>query len=133
MYIPLTKEVDMLEEKIARLNSEITSPKNQIMSDMPKGGESPEMTDKIIRLIELKNKCNRHWDKIIDLRTEIEEAVVGLDDPMERTILSYRYLMGMNWVEICYEVNYEWAQVHRIHSRALKSMIRNDTRKSTIV
>lgn len=131
-YRELILEVEMLEEKTARLRSEI-SVKNQIVSDMPRGGEQVEMSDKIVRLVELQHMCNEQWDKAIDLRIEIEEAVQKLDRPIERTLMTYRYIMGMNWNLILTKLDYGWAQTHRIHNRALKKMIHNDTQKCDIV
>lgn len=118
-YRYLGMELERLDDTIARLQSEIESPKCQIITDMPRGGVPPTMEDKIAKLLDIQALYNRQWDKLIDLRRQIEQAIVSVKDSRERTLLGYRYIDGLSWEEICVKMHYEWAQVHRIHSRAL--------------
>ena len=114
--------LEQLEEKLERLNSEILSPKRQIITDMPHGGIVPSMEDKINVLIELKKLYNKEWDELINMRLDIERAIATIRDLHGRTIMSYRYIDGLNWWEICGKTHYEWDSVHRLHRLALKDI-----------
>lgn len=52
---------------------------------------------------------------------EIEQAIDSLDS-MERAIMRHYYIDGMTWEAVCCKVNYEWAQIHRIHGEILKKL-----------
>lgn len=55
---------------------------------------------------------------LIDGQLRIEKAIEALN-PTERELMRLRYIDGMEWVEICETIHYEWTQTHRIHARAL--------------
>ena len=121
-YRHLGLELERLDDTIARLQSEIESPKCQIITDMPRGGNPPTMEDKIAKLLDIQDVYNRQWDKLIDLRRQIELAIVSVKDSRERTLLGYRYIDGLSWEEICVKMHYEWDSIHRIHRLALKDI-----------
>ena len=121
-YRHLGMELERLDDTIARLQSEIESPKCQIITDMPRGGKPPTMEDKIAKLLDIQALYNRQWDKLIDLRRQIELAIFNVSGPQERALLGYKYINGLTWEEICVKMDYSWRQIHRIHARALKNM-----------
>ena len=51
--------------------------------------------------------------------SEIFQAIEEVPDERERQVLTLRYIKGLKWEEIAVEMHVEWAQVHRIHARAL--------------
>ena len=121
-YRKLGMELERLENTIARMQAEIESPKKQLITGMPHGGNPVTMEDKVAKLLDIQALYNRQWDKLIELRRQIETAIAGVQDPRERTLLGYRYIDGLSWEEICVKMNYSWRQIHRIHARALKNM-----------
>lgn len=48
----------------------------------------------------------------------IEKAIESLN-PTERELIRLRYIDGAEWIEVAETINYEWAQTHRVHARAL--------------
>ena len=52
--------------------------------------------------------------------TEIFQAIEEVPDERERQVLTLRYIKCLKWEEIAVEMHVEWAQVHRIHAKALK-------------
>lgn len=58
--------------------------------------------------------------KKINTYTDIFQAIERLTDERERLVLTLRYIKGLKWEEIAVEMHVEWAQVHRIHAKALK-------------
>ncbi len=121
-YIKLEKELKQLEEMLEKLENEIHSPKITRLSDMPKGGKPVDIEDKIIKLIELRDIYNDKWDKLIDERKRIEQAIEKLQDPIQRALMRYKYIDGLTWEEVCVKLSYSWRQTHRMHSRALQNM-----------
>ena len=55
---------------------------------------------------------------LIDGQLKIERAIEGLN-PTERELMRLRYIDGADWTEVAATINYEWAQTHRVHARAL--------------
>ena len=74
-------------------------------------------------------KALRREERILD---EIQELRMNkmfpsvANDGMPRG--SEQYIKGLKWEKIAVEMGYAWAQIHRIHSSALKNlkMIHND-------
>lgn len=58
----------------------------------------------------------------ININEEIFNAINDLKDEDERQVLTLRYIAGMKWEKIAVEMHIEWAQVHRIHARALRNV-----------
>lgn len=55
---------------------------------------------------------------LIDGQLKIEMAIQSLN-PTEREVIRLRYIDGAEWIDIAETINYEWAQTHRVHARAL--------------
>lgn len=55
---------------------------------------------------------------LIDGQLKIEKAIEDLN-PTERELIRLRYIDGADWVDVAETIHYEWAQTHRVHSRAL--------------
>lgn len=52
---------------------------------------------------------------------EIENAIKGLE-PRERDLIRLYYFEGLTWEQVCVAMHYEWAQIHRIHAKALERL-----------
>lgn len=55
---------------------------------------------------------------LLDDQLKIEKAIESLN-PTERELMRLRYIDGADWTEVAATINYEWAQTHRVHARAL--------------
>ena len=56
--------------------------------------------------------------ELVDGQLKIEKAIEDLN-PTERELMRLRYIDGVDWTEVAATINYEWAQTHRVHARAL--------------
>lgn len=121
-YKKMEPELKRLEERISELENSIQNPKIPTISDMPKGGICSEPADRIIKLIELKELYTKKRDELISERVRIEKAINSLEDSTERALMGYRYIDGLNWNDVCVAISYEWAQTHRLHSKALNNL-----------
>lgn len=93
----LLKRIKDYDEKIEELTNLSSAPIN----DMPKGSGVGNPTEKyIVKLLELKEKRQSLIFKSIEVETETEEYIKGVDDPEIRTIMRKYYIDGMSWNEI---------------------------------
>ena len=77
---------------------------------------------KTIEKIMLLEDCiNQEIDRLVDLKVEIGEAINKLEKPAESLLLKYRYLDGMEWIDILQALAVSYRTVHRIHASALKN------------
>ena len=94
-YVTLRTEVENLEERLSRLESEAEMPAVR-MGDGSKhtGGSGDRMERAVLRLMEYKEK---NLPKIQAARRKmdaIEDAIDALIDPLERACLRIRFLDG---------------------------------------
>jgi|LGVF01.2.fsa_nt_gb hypothetical protein len=64
-------------------------------------------------------------DKIYEaIKTQraIDNAIDCVEDDRLRLILSYRYIDGLKWENICCEANYSWKWIHILHNEALEKI-----------
>lgn len=127
-YISLKAEAEELRLQAERLEEDIRDLKAVVIDGMPKGSS---VNDSIGNLVARADKLRIEYLKKYDLALcelyKIERCIEGLEDETERRLMRKRYIQGMQWEDICVDLHYEWAQIHRIHARVLKR-IGNDTK-----
>lgn len=119
-YTPAVSAARRLEEEIERLRADKMA-SALVMDDMPHAHDQKDLSDYAARLDELERKLIKARYERIDLYAEIFADIERLEDETEKAVLTYRYLRRYSWEKICVEMEYQWAQVHRIHARALKN------------
>ena len=119
-YTPAVSAARRIEEEIERLRADKIAPA-LVMDDMPHANDQKDLSDYVAKLDELERKLIKERYKRIDLYAEIFADIERLEDETEKAVLTYRYLRRYSWEKICVEMGYQWAQVHRIHARALKN------------
>lgn len=66
----------------------------------------------------LRDNYREKLGSLIEGQLRIEKAIESLN-PTERELVRLRYIDGADWTEVAATINYEWAQTHRVHARAL--------------
>lgn len=118
-YLLYTKAAKRIEEEIEQLRLNKMFP-SAIIDDMPHGSSQKDMSDYMAKLDELEQKLIKaRYDKIT-LYTKIFEDIEKVENETEREVLTYRYIRGHSWEQICTELGYSWKHTHRIHSNALQ-------------
>lgn len=116
-YRALLQEIALLEEEQRQIAEGALSA--AALTGMPKGSGAADDTGRLAaKLADLAYLIAAKLEEAIAVRLRIEEAIAGLDG-QERVLMRMRYLEGKTWEEIAGEMHYAWAQVHRIHARAL--------------
>ena len=100
-YPYIRAELKQLEDEIAELRSAIESPPKTILDGMPKAKarNKDKMADLIAKLADLQTAYETKWDRLIELRREIETAIETLE-PQDRLLMRYRYIEGMTWPRV---------------------------------
>ena len=131
-YIPMVKAAKRIEEEIEQLRLDKMFP-SMVYDDMPHGNDQKDLSDYMARLDELEKQLIEARYQRITMYSRIFRDIELQEDETEKAVLVYRYLRGYSWEKVCVKMGYEWAQVHRLHARALNNfrcdptMIHNDT------
>lgn len=121
-YLDLKRERDQIAEELRTAEGTATSPSSPNLDGMPRAsGYGDAMVGRVSEIISLRELYERKRDEISDAMLAIEDAIEGLE-PVERTLLRYRYIYGMTWEQVSVAMNYSWRQTHKIHARALDKL-----------
>lgn len=83
------------------------------------GANTDKMAPVVANLIEVERYIEKRSKELLQARMEAEKLIDSLSDERHRAVLKSYYFSRRSWEECCVAVGYEWAQIHRIHSRAL--------------
>lgn len=125
-YYRLVCEIRELQEEIKQLQSvwqSVGATRYDIVGGS--GGSGDIMGKTFARLNELTEYYAQKIEERIQQQEKIETAIEHLPI-VERRLMRYRYIDGLDWVNVAARLNYSWKQTHRIHSRALQ-MLKSDT------
>lgn len=124
-YRALKEERYQIRQKLLELESAMYSPRIQHLTGMPRSGGSGSVQDRLTaRHIELQKAYAAKQAEIDAELLAIENAIDSLE-PVERMILRYRYIDGLQWSSICTKVHYGWTRTHAYHSKALRTLSEN--------
>ena len=122
-YSNIKKELKQINERIQELEHAKHSISSPIWSDMPTGGHGDH--DKIgLMLIRIEEQTEMYWDKynnLLELQNDIETSIEKLD-PIERTVIRYKYFEGKTFEDIADIINYSFMTVRRIHKRSIEKL-----------
>ena len=121
-YKNAVRKYNSLQEQEQQLRTEMRGPRAIEYTDMPKTHKQIDLSDEIVRIERILNKIEDQKKEMQEIRLEIEEKIVDIEDGMQSRVLYLRYIRFMKWEDICVEIGYSWRQVHRAHSQALKNL-----------
>ncbi len=129
-YIPLKKELEMLDKKLEKLyvrqenipevlgkitGSSLDFPYTEVRTTVKMS--EPKENDAIKRLIRIKEKRKEEVDKLL---TEIEEFIAGIPDSITRQVFELTYIEGKKQKEIAIIVRYSRSRISQIINNYLK-------------
>ena len=79
------------------------------------------------RLADYDDEADRLFREFITARERAEELIASVPDPVQREVLTRRYIIGQRWEEIAECMGYSRQHVTRLHGYALKKMCLNVT------
>ena len=126
----LKREIELLQDQIANLESEIVTDKVR--------GSDPEhpYTEKSFyitgfaheehgrKMKRLKERLQRRLDDLMDLVVEINEFVEEIDDSLLRQIIILRHVNGLTWEQVAAEIGSgtTWNSLRMMHDRFLEGL-----------
>lgn len=123
-YVDLKEELEHIKVLKEEIETKLYGTKAQQLTGMPSAHGGAGQSDRIEELIDKRAKLLERY-RSIEIRLdeellEIENAIETIPDPKARKLLRLKYIDGLDWVEVCGRIGYEWAQTHRIHAEALR-------------
>ncbi|RDY30369.1 hypothetical protein [Lachnotalea glycerini] len=118
-YLPKFSAAKRLEHEIERFQQARINPCIKI-DNMNHFNETYDLSSYMTSLdILVSTLIKARYDRI-KAYTEIFNRIEFMEDETEKELLKLRYLKGLKWDKICLELGFEWAQIHRIHRKALE-------------
>lgn len=78
--------------------------------------------DTLIKMLGLSEQINQYIDRVVDLKKEINEAIIALGSEEEKTILEKRYVCFIVWEQIALDImGYSLQNCFKIYKRALSN------------
>ena len=72
------------------------------------------------RLIDLERHINTEIDALVELKEEVRHVIDMVDDPNERMVLRYRYILNHTWDQIGEAMHASERTVRRWHGMGLR-------------
>lgn len=121
-HIRLKQEIADLKENIEKLRIQAQSISATRITGAPAGSGSPDkIADNLARVDNLIQHYQQKVERLLIQQKRIEEAIESLP-ASERLLMRYRYIDGLNWIDVAANMNYSWQGTHKIHARALKRL-----------
>ena len=123
-YIWIQRNIEKLEQRIEELHAiatrQTTFPKTD--ADAIHGtGYQDRQGEVLAELVDLQRELEEQLQKAFQIQLAIEKAIERLPE-REKYLIRARYIEGKTWEQIAVDMGYAWAQVHRVHAKALKML-----------
>lgn len=117
------RAVRRIDEQIKELEADEMCPPGISINGMPCASSfnNKDLSVYIAKKDKLLTDMIKARRRRIVVYQDIFARIESLQDEDEREVLTLRYIKGMKWETVACEKHVEWAQVHRIHARALKN------------
>lgn len=113
------EKIDVLEERLARIDDRLYSMRKSIISDMPRGGKGKDTVDLIGDKQELNQDINERLKEAYEKKRLIESAIDSMEDDRLSVILSLKYIDGLTLEEIADKLHYSNSHMGVLHRQAL--------------
>ena len=111
------------KEELETLRALSTSISGNMTQERVQGSPSNDkMLDIISKIIDLENEIDEEIEQFIALKKQIRDVINQVEDVNEKLVLKYRYLIFLQWDEICVKMSYSKRQMYRIHDSALEKI-----------
>ena len=122
-YRWLKKEKDTIAAEVRELYTSatrITASTDGIK--VQSSGIYDKMAENVVRAADAAARLTDAERRIDDQLRDILSLIDGLSDERYRAVLLLRYIRCESWVKISMEMDYQEAQIYRLHGKALKEL-----------
>lgn len=121
MYPALKLRRKKLKEELLMIRQNATRATSRMTAERMSGtGKKDGMANAAIKAVEVEKRLEHLIDVIkeeLDFRLQLIEE---LEDEWEKTILTLRYISGLDWDDILPQIPYERSTMYEIHGEALE-------------
>jgi DNA-directed RNA polymerase specialized sigma24 family protein len=82
-------------------------------------GAYDRMAEDVARIVDDEESLGDALQEIARKLKEILQAIESVPDEMQKTVLTLRYIEGLDWLPIAERIGYEISNTYIIHGRAL--------------
>lgn len=79
------------------------------------------------QLADYNAEADRLFREFTAARKRTEDLISSVPDPVQREVLTRRYIIGQRWEEITESMNYSLRRIYQLHGYALKNIALNFT------
>lgn len=117
------EKIDVLEERLARIDDRLYAIRRSVISDMPKGGQGKDTVDLIGDKLEINQDINDRLKEAYDKKRLIESAIDSMENDRLSVILSLKYIDGLTLDEIAQKLHYSNSHMGVLHRQALDEFV----------
>ena len=124
-YRALLLRRESLLREIERMRESVTGTTVQLKQDVVStSGAGDKIGDTVARIVDAEDALKPALDEIGREVSRIMAAIESVPDEMQKTVLTLRYIEGLDWLKVSERINYEERQTFVIHGRALAAVNR---------
>ncbi|MYZ02007.1 sigma-70 family RNA polymerase sigma factor [Lactobacillus salivarius] len=120
-YRKIHTKMDRLKDKLNRLNERYDL-KGVSYSSEPSSSVKKTLDDVLAQKEYLENKIDEMVSESIDIRNEIAEKLLDLDNQLEATVLDFYFLERYSLNDIADELSYSDRQIERLYVDGIMSV-----------
>lgn len=120
-YRKIHTKIDRLKDKLNRLNEHYDL-KGVSYSSEPSSSVKKTLDDVLAQKEYLENKIDEMVSESIDIRNEITEKLLDLDNQLEATVLDFYFLEQYSLNDIADELSYSDRQIERLYVDGIMSV-----------
>lgn len=122
-YRELKVESEQVAERLAEVESKMTSPRGAGSDGMPHGsGAGDPMFGIVSQHIDLQKKYQLLQEKLARSQLQIEELISELE-PRERVLMRFHYIDGLTFEQMGEKMEYAGRHIRRLHAFALSHLL----------
>ena len=134
-YKALILRRESLLREVERMRESLTGTTVQLKQDVVTGSGATDRIGNVVpQIVDAEAAIKPELEDITERIRRIFAAINAAPDEMQKTVLTLRYIEGLDWLEISERIGYEISNAYIIHGRALeevnKWMVRNKVRSN---
>lgn len=120
-YRKIHTKIDRLKDKLNRLNERYDL-KGVSYSSEPSSSVKKTLDDILAQKEYLENKLNKLIDESYNIRNDIMDKLLDLDNQLEATVLDFYFLEQYSLNDIADELSYSERQIERLYIDGIMSV-----------
>ena len=117
----LDRKIDLDLERLSALREYAKSVRSSPLEEKvaSSGTGEARFTDIVDKIYELEKLIDEETDKLVDLKSEISEAINSLADYEEQTVLYFKYVFNLSFAQIADKMLVSKSKAFTLHESAI--------------